>query len=102
MLYGYPYDGCHCLRLPPAKAASNAAKHDVTFEEAIVALEDPMADIEPDDSNPGEQRWRTIGISAQRILFVITAEPDDYTVRIISARKVNRREQERYYRNALS
>ena len=45
----------------PAKAASNAAKHGVTFGEAMAVFRDPLADtiLDP-DRGPGEERWVTI------------------------------------------
>ena len=85
-----------------AKAASNLRKHKVSFEEAKLALADPSAIIEPDDSEPNEERWRTTGIAAAGIVFVVTTEPDDKTIRIISARKATRHEHARYHRQAFS
>ena len=85
----------------PNKAAGNKRKHRVAFEEAILALEDDNAVVELDDSDPTEVRWRTTGLGANRILFVVSTEISRDTVRIISARKANHHEQATYYRQAL-
>ena len=85
----------------PNKAAANDKKHGVSFDEAVLALTDPAALVQADYSDPNEERWRTTGMGASRVLFVVTTEPDDATIRIISARKANRHEQNDYYRQAL-
>jgi len=46
----------------PAKAASNAAKHGVTFNEAMTVFRDPLAQsILDQDSRAVEERWVTQG-----------------------------------------
>ena len=85
----------------PAKATSNLAKHGVSFSSAQSVFDDPNALLEVDDTVPFEDRWRTIGMTPAGILFVVSTEPEDNTIRIISARKVNRHEQNRYLRQAL-
>jgi uncharacterized DUF497 family protein len=46
----------------PVKAASNAAKHGVTFEEAITVFLDPLArSILDRDHEADEERWITLG-----------------------------------------
>lgn len=45
-----------------AKAASNASKHGVTFEEALTVFRDPLALSMLDSApNPDEERWVTLG-----------------------------------------
>ena len=82
------------------KALSNLRKHRVSFDEAKLALLDPGAIVEPDESDPTEERWRTTGLAASVMLFVVTIEPDEHTIRIISARRATRHEQDRYHRQA--
>lgn len=81
-----------------AKAASNARKHHVTFEQAAEAFDDPFHVEEPED-DPDEHRWRLVGKTSAGILLVIHTERDDRT-RIISARRATRHEQASYYRQA--
>jgi uncharacterized DUF497 family protein len=75
-----------------AKAATNLAKHGVSFEEAASALEDPRAVyVEPD-----EDRERAIGFSfAARALFVVVVERGERD-RIISARLATASEEALY------
>lgn len=80
------------------KAAANEKKHGVSFAEARQAFYDNYAMAEPDDEHSqDEQRYRLIGASSQRLLFVVYVEPDEETIRIISAREVEPYERRRYY-----
>jgi len=80
------------------KAASNLAKHGVTFEEAITVFGDPLAVIfDDEDHSRDEIREIIIGHSALvRLLLVSFTERDRMVVRIISARKATRRERKDY------
>jgi uncharacterized DUF497 family protein len=80
-----------------AKAAANVRKHGVSFEEAASVFLDPAAItfLDPDHSQE-EDRGITIGRSGRgRILFVAHTERED-RLRIISARRATRQEQEQY------
>ena len=48
------------------------------------------------DDEPSEERWRTIGHAAGKVLFVVYTEPDTDVVHIISAREATEREKKRY------
>src|SRR5262245_46994148 len=49
----------------PAKAASNVAKHGVTFREAMTVFRDPLAmSLLDDDSSADEERWVTLGLAS--------------------------------------
>lgn len=77
------------------KAATNAKKHGVTFEEAATAFEDEHGAYYPDSLR--EDRFILIGFSAkQRLLYVVHAEVEADTIRIISARKATKHERTRY------
>ena len=81
----------------PAKAARNQRKHGVSFVEARSVFLDPMAPTfdDPDHSDE-EHREITIGVSAkERVLFVSDCVRGDQ-MRIISARKAQRKELEQY------
>lgn len=79
------------------KAASNVRKHAVTFEEAVAALTHPQAYTKPNPRQVrGEVRELTFAPGADgRLLAVVYTQRDD-NVRIISARRANRRERKRY------
>jgi uncharacterized protein len=80
----------------PEKAKSNLRKHGVRLADAVTALEDEAVLTSRDDSDRGEQRWRTLGLDCLgRMLVVIyTWRGDD--VRLISARTATSREREQY------
>jgi uncharacterized DUF497 family protein len=80
------------------KAASNYAKHGVSFDEAIKTFRDPFGIEELDDRQDyGEERLIRIGMANNRLLTVVYTERGEKT-RIISARGVTKYEQDEYYR----
>jgi uncharacterized DUF497 family protein len=80
------------------KAAANLKWHRVSFAEAREAFYDLHAVVEPDDEHSwDEQRYRLIGASSRRLLFIIYTELDEQTIRIISAREVEPNERRKYY-----
>lgn len=80
------------------KAHSNLRRHGVSFEVATKVFDDPTALAIPDDCTD-EERWQYIGRVGSAILFVVYTERDD-DIRIISARKATRSEEEAYYQQA--
>jgi len=79
----------------PRKAASNAKKHGVTFEEAATVFADPLALAIQDEAH--EERTLLLGLSGRlRVLLVVHAELDDDTIRLISARRATSHERSRY------
>ena len=82
-----------------AKAASNLAKHGISFTAAARALEDDPRKIEilDDRFDYGEERIQNLCMDRGKVLFVVTVMPDENVCRIISARKATRHEQEQYF-----
>jgi uncharacterized DUF497 family protein len=81
----------------PEKARRNARKHGVRFADAALVLDDPYAlTIRDDGSEPGEERWVTVGTDAQGRVLVVVYTYRDEDVRIISARPAERRERDQY------
>jgi hypothetical protein len=80
------------------KAAQNYNKHGISFEEAKAAFSDPdhieMLDIREDY---GEERYIRIAMARGKVLFVVYTERDG-RIRLISARKADKGEQNEYYR----
>jgi uncharacterized DUF497 family protein len=79
----------------PGKAASNARKHGVSFEEAKTVFYDDFAVQFQDEEHPGnEERFILLGVSATiRLLVVCHCERSrGEVIRIIAARKATRRE----------
>jgi len=85
------------------KANANAAKHGVSFLAARSALRDPSLRIWPDiDHQDVEDRFVMLGIDLHgRLLFMVTQELPDGTIRLISARRATKREEDVYTTGAL-
>jgi len=79
------------------KAASNLARHGVSFDEASTVFGDPLARTVPDeDHSIDEERELTIGLSmALRIVVVWHTDRGDVT-RIIGARLATMTERRAY------
>lgn len=83
------------------KAETNYRKHGIRFEEAALVFDDPLAVSEQDRIENGEQRWQTVG-SVAGCLLLLVAHTVRFegkgieVVRIISARRVDRKERKRY------
>ncbi|MDX2054032.1 MAG: BrnT family toxin [Polyangiaceae bacterium] len=76
------------------KAEQNAAKHGVSFEEAITVIEAPGVQIYDDGSSSG--RLLALGFSLRgRLLAVIYVERGELD-RIVSAREATRAEESLY------
>lgn len=85
----------------PRKAEGNAAKHGVSFDDAVTVFLDPEALDGPDlQHSAREARCRRLGRSADgRVLVVaytIRRSGDAEAIRIISARRASRRERAAY------
>ena len=81
------------------KAKANLRKHRVSFEEAQTAfLDEDALVIEDPDHSQAEDRFILLGLSAAlRVLFVCHCVRESGSlIRIISARRANREEQEQY------
>jgi uncharacterized protein len=84
------------------KAASNWRNHGVTFDQAVVAVSDPFAIEWIDDRETyDEERINLLGMCEGVILHVTYTERGQ-RIRIISARRAERNEQEHYYRENSS
>jgi uncharacterized DUF497 family protein len=79
------------------KAASNLAKHAVSFEEAATVFGDPVSITIPDPAHSQiEVRFVILGRSHHgRLLVVVHTERGD-NIRIISARLASRHERKQY------
>ena len=86
-----------------AKAKSNARKHGVRFEDAMLVFADPYALSEQDRLEGGELRWQTLGMAGGIVLLLVAHtvrnEQVDEIIRIISVRKAVRKERRRYDEN---
>lgn len=80
------------------KNISNQKKHGITFEEAKSVFSDELARLVPDpDHSEGEERFVLMGLSTGfNVLTVCHCELDSNTIRIISARKADKKERKQY------
>ena len=84
------------------KAAINADKHGVTFEQASSVFLDPLALTIFDEAHShDEERWWLLGHDASGTLLLVahthqTAGPASARVRLISARPATKRERQFY------
>jgi uncharacterized DUF497 family protein len=80
-----------------AKAAANLTNHGVSFEHARLVFADLFAIGEVDDrENYGEVRFTIVGMVEGTLIFVAYTERDE-RIRIISARRATRHEQDDYF-----
>lgn len=85
-----------------AKAESNRAKHGVAFSEAMDVFLDPLMMTRFDeDHSEDEERWVSLGRSAEGRLFVVVhtftaTGPETALLRVVSARLPTKRERQQY------
>lgn len=82
------------------KAKSNIKKHGISFEVAATVFNDPHQLSILDAKDHGEERWVTIGLTADKKTLVIVhtyirSDSNEF-IRIISARKATKKERKNY------
>jgi len=83
----------------PRKARENLRKHGVDFADAVIALEDENA-LTIEGLDHGEPRFKTLGMGPTlNVLFVVHCERSANCIRIISARKADKRETKVYFQD---
>ena len=76
------------------KAESNATKHGVTFEEAALAMIDPLS-LDFEDMVEPEKLITLAASPTGRILYIVSTARGD-RIRLISARQATQSERRRY------
>ena len=82
-----------------SKNKENIKKHKVSFEEAKTVFSDPNGKLIPDpDHSEDEDRFIILGLSKMLRLLVVCHcyREDDETIRIITARKAEKKEAKYY------
>jgi uncharacterized DUF497 family protein len=75
----------------------NRSKHKIDFADAIQVFFDDRRITRHDNRNDyGEDRYQVIGMAYERVLFVVYTERNENTIRVISARKANKKERLAY------
>ena len=80
------------------KNISNQKKHGISFEDAKTVFVDELARLIFDpDSSEGEERFILMGVNSKsKLLTVCHCEQGSNTIRIISARKADKKERKQY------
>jgi len=79
------------------KNAINIRNHNIDFADVPNVFKGAMLIDYDDRHDYGEDRWIGLGLLHSIIIVVVFTEPLKDTIRIISARKANKKEQEKYY-----
>jgi uncharacterized DUF497 family protein len=89
----------HCMKFEwdENKNDSNIRRHGIDFNDAKGIFDGYTLTIEDERFHYGEQRFISFGIMAGHIIVVVHTETEE-KIRIISARKATRNEQEEYFK----
>ena len=79
-----------------AKRAENIVKHRIDFADILQMFDRPMLSDLDERTDYGEERWLGIGFLGNIIAVVIWTERQSDTIRIISARRANKYERQRF------
>jgi len=79
----------------------NILKHNIDFVDVIFVFDDPnRLNIIDNRKDYSEIRIRTIGQVLQELVIVVVHTDRNGKIRIISARRANKKEREQYYGNS--
>ncbi|MGA7342337.1 MAG: BrnT family toxin [Terracidiphilus sp.] len=81
-----------------AKARSNLEKHGVSFFTAVATFRNERLEAIDDRENYDEVRWIALGRAGTEVYRVIYTWRAENLVRIISAQRASKDEEEAYYR----
>ena len=85
------------FRWDEEKNEVNRRKHGIDFEDVPAMFDRPMVTFLDERKEYGEDRWVGIGWLQDILDVVAFTEPDEETIRIISARKATRHERGMYH-----
>ena len=78
------------------KRLINLRKHGIDFIQISAVFDSEILTIEDDRHNYGEQRFVTFGLLQGRVIAIVHTEQEN-RIRIISARKATKYEQQTYF-----
>ncbi|WP_199246186.1 BrnT family toxin [[Phormidium] sp. ETS-05] len=79
-----------------AKRAENILKHRIDFADVPQMFDGPMLSELDQRTDYGEERWVGIGFLRNTVAVVVWTERHDNIIRIISARRANKYERQRF------
>ena len=81
----------------PNKAAKNIEKHQVSFDEAATVFDNPMfITVIDEEHSVDKERYITVGLSKRGRLLMVAHTDREGRIRIISARKATKKEEQFY------
>jgi uncharacterized DUF497 family protein len=83
-----------------AKRAANLAKHGIDFIDALEMFAAPMFVRSDERKDYREPRWQGLGIVQGRLMVVAYTKREPNSIRIISLRKANSREED-FFQDAI-
>ena len=78
------------------KRVVNIQKHGVDFADVPSIFEHEIVTVIDDRFEYGETRYQTLGLLKSRVIMIVHTESET-VIRIISARKANKREEKSYF-----
>ena len=88
---------CMIFEWDAEKAKINLQRHAISFEETELAFDDEnLVDALDESHSKDELRFNLIGLTEKGLLFVVYTDRNDGVIRLISARKATKFEEEIY------
>jgi uncharacterized DUF497 family protein len=84
------------------KNAANIKNHGIDFLDAALIFENPTIEAIDERADYGELRYIALGLSGETVLYVVYTWRGENIIRIISARRANRHDAEKYYRETFT
>ncbi len=78
------------------KSRLNIDKHGIDFRDVPSVFELPMLVGRDEREDYGEDRWIGLGLLRRWVVVIVFTEPDEETIRIISARRATKHESKKY------
>jgi uncharacterized protein len=79
-----------------SKRVSNLRKHGIDFADVPIVFNGSTVTVEDERFDYGEERFITFGLLQGQVVVVIHTESEDL-IRVISARKATKHEQQTYF-----
>lgn len=81
-----------------AKRIANLRKHGIDFVDVPEVFDGDVVMVEDDRFDYGEQRFITLGLLHGRVVVIVHTERENDCIRIVSARRATKYEQQTYFK----
>jgi uncharacterized DUF497 family protein len=85
----------------PDKSRANAEERQIPFSKVPAVFQGPLLARRDNRRDYGEERWTAVGLLGQ-VPVVVVYTKRGHRIRIISARRANRRERQRFQERVLA